>query len=723
MRLSFIGCAVLVLLTGCNSGSGTPSAELTELTARTGPINEMGTELNTELSQGLPAIPPGRNSSIIINFFVGGDETFAHSDGAIIVDFKTALESQAGELSWAIWELNAYDRPMFLEIDLGLTSPIGADEGAYVGIADYSRGLWEIQGPFGGKRIIELDPLRHRSPGGVIYIAVLAHDGIACEVGTLELVTVDVNAPPTAGVEAEVEEGMAPIEIDFDAGDSTDPDFNISRYLWDFNGNGVFEESTTSPLNRHLFEVPGIHVVEMIVEDSNGERDSARLIIDLSTAENNRPIAELMADVDSGNAPLEVEFNAGGSRDPGGGIERFDWDFDGDGNWDSHDGPAESSFTFFEPGIYETVVSVTDTQGAQTWAELLVEVYGSYDPITLDTVADIGGIPCLSMIDGKPAISYNSYVWFGDYIEDTRYVRATDEQGLDWLGPQVLEDIPPSNHQFGPVTALTEHNDLPLVCYGMGSTGFTDGSIRFMWADDAQLGSWNPVLIDDELFGSQIAGLGAVTVDETPVICWWTGSALRYARVKDIQFPFSGISVGVWTIDLNCDQADCSMALINGIPAVSYSDFGDLCFVIALDDQGDAWDEVEVVLAVEGPIGYQQTSLAEVGGRPAIACADLDGGRVVYIRADDTTGSDWGEAQELFSGDQPDLAVIGGKPAVCGIGTGGLRYRRATDGDGDDWAISKYVAPDAWAPQMVEVLGGAGISYVDSGSLMFVSVL
>ena len=717
MRLCFLGCTILVLLGGCNSGSGTPSVDQHRQSIDLQPTQ------STELSAELPAIPAGRDSSIIINYALGGDQTFAHSDGAIIIDYKAALDSEAGELSWAIWELNAYDRPMFLEVDLGITSPIGADEGAYIGIADYSRGSWDIQGPFGGKRILQLDPLRHRSPGGLVYIAVLTHDGIACEVTSLDITTVDVNSPPTAGVEAEVEEGMAPIEIDLDAGDSTDPDFNISRYLWDFNGNGVFEESSSSPLNRHLFAEPGIHVVNMTVEDSNGERDSARLIIDLTTPENNRPIAELFADGTEGPAPLEVGFNAGGSRDPGGGIERFDWDFDGDGEWDTHDSPANLSFTFFKPGIYKTVVSVTDTQGAQSWAELIVEVYGSYDAITLDTLPDIGD-SCLTLIDGKPAISYTNYVWFGDYIEDTRYVQALDEQGLAWQPPVTLESVPPLNHQFGTATALTEQYDLPLVSYGMGSTGFSDGSIRFLWADDQQLSGWNPVLIDDELFGSQIEGLSAVTVDETPVICWWTGSALRYARVNDLQFPFSGISVGVWTIDLNCNQADCSMALINGTPAVSYSDFGDLCFALALDDQGDSWDDVEIVLATPEPTGYQHTSLAEVGGRPAIACADLDGGRVVYIRADNVAGSDWGAVHELFSGDQPDLAVIGGKPAVCGIGTGGLRYRRAADADGDDWAVSKYIAPDAWDPQIVEVLGGAGISFIDSGSsLKFVNVL
>lgn len=71
------------------------------------------------------------------------------------------------------------------------------------------------------------------------------------------------------------------------------------------------------------------------------------------------PSAIASADVTSGPAPLEVQFDASGSSDSGGSVT-FAWDLDGDGVVDSTD--VAPSFTY-ESGHYQALLRVTDGDG------------------------------------------------------------------------------------------------------------------------------------------------------------------------------------------------------------------------------------------------------------------------------------------------------------------------------------------------------------------------
>ncbi|MET7422551.1 ThuA domain-containing protein [Dactylosporangium sp. NPDC005555] len=74
------------------------------------------------------------------------------------------------------------------------------------------------------------------------------------------------------------------------------------------------------------------------------------------------PIASLTATPTSGPAPLTVQFDAGGSRDPDPGESiSFAWDFTSDGTVDSAD-PAPS-YTYTTNGVYTAKLTVTDSSG------------------------------------------------------------------------------------------------------------------------------------------------------------------------------------------------------------------------------------------------------------------------------------------------------------------------------------------------------------------------
>jgi LEA14-like dessication related protein len=78
-------------------------------------------------------------------------------------------------------------------------------------------------------------------------------------------------ATPTAVAVASPQSGNAPLTVEFDGGDSTDPDDDIVEYVWRFDdGTPPVRGQTVD----HTFGVPGTYVVELTVVDSQGNRDT-----------------------------------------------------------------------------------------------------------------------------------------------------------------------------------------------------------------------------------------------------------------------------------------------------------------------------------------------------------------------------------------------------------------------------------------------------------------
>lgn len=101
------------------------------------------------------------------------------------------------------------------------------------------------------------------------------------------------------------------------------------------------------------------------------DNPDARLVRIEYAADNREPVAFATANKSAGAAPLDVGFTSEGS---------FDYDEDDElvFNWNFGDGQiaegANSSHTFDTAGIYSVVLSVTDTSGAVSTAELEIAV-------------------------------------------------------------------------------------------------------------------------------------------------------------------------------------------------------------------------------------------------------------------------------------------------------------------------------------------------------------
>ena len=87
-----------------------------------------------------------------------------------------------------------------------------------------------------------------------------------------------VGEPPTAVATASVLTGDAPLTVDFDGTDSSDPDGTIAGYFWHF-GDGDATDTDDAP--SHEFEAVGTYLVTLTVTDDDGNRASDTLIIEV----------------------------------------------------------------------------------------------------------------------------------------------------------------------------------------------------------------------------------------------------------------------------------------------------------------------------------------------------------------------------------------------------------------------------------------------------------
>ena len=107
------------------------------------------------------------------------------------------------------------------------------------------------------------------------------------------------------------------------------------------------------------------------------------------TPANNPPVAGATGTPTSGSAPLTVQFDGSGSRDPDPGDSlTYAWDLDGDGQYD--DSTAVSpTFTYTADGVYTASLRVTDRAGASNTAAVSINV-GSTPPTATITAPAAG---------------------------------------------------------------------------------------------------------------------------------------------------------------------------------------------------------------------------------------------------------------------------------------------------------------------------------------------
>jgi PKD repeat protein len=214
----------------------------------------------------------------------------------------------------------------------------------------------------------------------------------------------------------------APIEIKFDASNVpyNKDKYKIVSHSWDF-GDG---NTGTSQIDSHIYEEKGTYTVTLKItfeDKSTGELLPGGEYTKTVSIANQALGAIFSADPQSGEAPLQVKFDASDSVDPDGNIDRYEWDLDGDGQY--NDGTGEIIEHKFEKvGKYDVGLRVVSTTGEFAVTEKEIDVKKAEDPEPVITVVDepdefVKGISYIFKADESTSPNGNitEYSWdFGD---------------------------------------------------------------------------------------------------------------------------------------------------------------------------------------------------------------------------------------------------------------------------------------------------------------------
>jgi PKD repeat protein len=188
-----------------------------------------------------------------------------------------------------------------------------------------------------------------------------------------------------------------PLRIVWTGSYSYDQDGTIVKYEWDFENDGVFDESTFVPMINHTYSSFGTHTCALRVTDNDGLTDTDTYQVVLAT----QPIAEV-----TGTFHFEtvepyrpyIVWDASDSFDPdGGNIVQFNWDPNNDLIFEVQDG-GETYTSYYN----------WDMTSANIWVEVIDdEGESGYAYASLD----FGQAPPFAMLSGNSGEGYMNVFW------------------------------------------------------------------------------------------------------------------------------------------------------------------------------------------------------------------------------------------------------------------------------------------------------------------------
>ena len=141
--------------------------------------------------------------------------------------------------------------------------------------------------------------------------------------------------------------------IGFDASSCSDSDGWITSYAWDWNSDGIYDETPNDPIVEHQFATSAEHQVTLQVTDNEGA--TAKVTKIFSAPDLQPPIANFSFDHPERSILDDVKF-ADKSSDPDGKVVAWSWNF-GDGATSTLKDPTHQ---YSQKGTYTVVLTVTD---------------------------------------------------------------------------------------------------------------------------------------------------------------------------------------------------------------------------------------------------------------------------------------------------------------------------------------------------------------------------
>jgi PKD repeat protein len=175
--------------------------------------------------------------------------------------------------------------------------------------------------------------------------------------------TIQANTPPTATFTHTPSHPHVNDQITFDASSSHDSDGEIVSYAWDWDNNGIFDDTVYTATEYHLWTTPGTYPVTLKVMDNNGGINTTTQTISVtetSPPTDNRPPVADFSYIPQEPTVLDIISFRDLSTDTDGWVVDWLWNF-GDGATSTHQHPGHQYTT---TGIYTLRLTVTDDMDA-----------------------------------------------------------------------------------------------------------------------------------------------------------------------------------------------------------------------------------------------------------------------------------------------------------------------------------------------------------------------
>ena len=298
---------------------------------------------------------------------------------------------------------------------------------------------------------------------------------------------------------------------------------------------------------------------------------------------------------------------------------------------------------------------------------------------------DYMGEISMLVVNGKPAVAYHESTFTEEFdtLGSLYYMQAEDADGLNWGDAVLVDDGMGDNHGGNPFLAIV--NGMPAISYKCEDVDSFDKGLFFVQASDADGSSWNaPVQVQGPVSGGHgVYDAPLAVIDGFPAILFQSGSPAQvsYVRATDADGTAWGTPQSLFAT--TPAGYDLYLAEQDGLPALVYdtNNSDNSIWRVGTNATGGPWgDEVVIYNSSfeDGDPGAVPQGLVFVDGVPMVLVDQYNDNRIVFCRADDSTGTSWGAPEHVtftqeFSG-MSKLKLVGGKPSFVYVSGGQLNF-------------------------------------------------
>jgi PKD repeat protein len=233
------------------------------------------------------------------------------------------------------------------------------------------------------------------------------------------------NKPPTASFKITPTVAPAGSQVTFES-TSTDADGTITRFAWDLDNDGAFDDGR-APTAARVYATTGTQLVRLRVTDNGGAQATASGT--LTVVADQAPIAGFTFTPTVPHVGETVALRST-STDPDGSLQGLAWDLNGDGSFTDASG-ATAVQTFSTPGPHMVQLKATDDRKVSTTAFQTINVVATAAGQT-PSAASASASPAaarpsvrrLSMLAPSPIVRISGTILRGGVLVRILSVRA-----------------------------------------------------------------------------------------------------------------------------------------------------------------------------------------------------------------------------------------------------------------------------------------------------------